>query len=241
MARILLGVSGGIAAYKALELARLATLAGHGVRVLMTETATRFVGAASFEGIVGAPVLISEFERDPMRGAFPGEERARPRPDRSPRAGRQLRRLSGRSGFGQHDRQAGRRQRRLDAHDLVPRLHGAAPGRAGDERPHVRRRRDPGEPGDPARARGRGDRAGGGQARLARRVRPRSPARPRSAARPGRRRRCHAASGPGTACGCWSPRAGPGSRSTRCASSATAPAAAWASPWPPPPRGAGRR
>ena len=73
MARILLGVSGGIAAYKALELARLATLAGHGVRVLMTETATRFVGAASFEGIVGAPVLVSEFERDPMRGAFPGE------------------------------------------------------------------------------------------------------------------------------------------------------------------------
>jgi phosphopantothenoylcysteine decarboxylase/phosphopantothenate--cysteine ligase len=76
MARILLGVSGGIAAYKALELARLATLAGHGVRVVMTETATRFVGAASFEGIVGAPVLTSEFERDPMRGAFPGEEQA---------------------------------------------------------------------------------------------------------------------------------------------------------------------
>ncbi|MGV1047948.1 MAG: bifunctional phosphopantothenoylcysteine decarboxylase/phosphopantothenate--cysteine ligase CoaBC [Solirubrobacterales bacterium] len=73
MARVLLGVSGGIAAYKALELARLATLAGHGVRVLMTETATRFVGAASFEGIVGAPVLVSEFEHDPMRGAFPGE------------------------------------------------------------------------------------------------------------------------------------------------------------------------
>jgi phosphopantothenoylcysteine decarboxylase / phosphopantothenate---cysteine ligase len=73
MARILLGVSGGIAAYKALELARLATSAGHSVRVLMTEGATRFVGAASFEGITGAPVLSSEFERDPMRGAFPGE------------------------------------------------------------------------------------------------------------------------------------------------------------------------
>jgi phosphopantothenoylcysteine decarboxylase / phosphopantothenate---cysteine ligase len=73
MARLLLGVSGGIAAYKSLELARLATLAGHGVRVLMTEAATRFVGPASFEGIVGAPVLVSEFERDPMRGAFPGE------------------------------------------------------------------------------------------------------------------------------------------------------------------------
>jgi len=80
VARILLGVSGGIAAYKALELARLATKAGHGVRVLMTEGATRFVGAASFEGIVGAPVLISEFERDPMRGAFPGE----PAPEHDP-------------------------------------------------------------------------------------------------------------------------------------------------------------
>jgi phosphopantothenoylcysteine decarboxylase/phosphopantothenate--cysteine ligase len=73
MARLLLGVSGGIAAYKSLEFARLATLAGHGVRVVMTENAGRFVGAASFEGIVGAPVLTSEFERDPMRGAFPGE------------------------------------------------------------------------------------------------------------------------------------------------------------------------
>ncbi|HWO15173.1 MAG TPA: bifunctional phosphopantothenoylcysteine decarboxylase/phosphopantothenate--cysteine ligase CoaBC [Solirubrobacterales bacterium] len=80
MARILLGVSGGIAAYKSLELARLATVAGHGVRVVMTESATRFVGAASFEGIVGAPVLISEFQRDPMRGAFPGD----PAPEHDP-------------------------------------------------------------------------------------------------------------------------------------------------------------
>src|ERR687897_1094013 len=74
MARILLGVTGGIAAYKSLELARLATREGHAVRVLMTPAAERFVGAASFEGIVGAPVLSGEFERDPMRGAFPGDE-----------------------------------------------------------------------------------------------------------------------------------------------------------------------
>jgi phosphopantothenoylcysteine decarboxylase/phosphopantothenate--cysteine ligase len=80
VARILLGVSGGIAAYKAIELARLATKAGHGVRVLMTDGAARFVGAASFEGIVGAPTLTSEFERDPMRGAFPGE----PTPEHDP-------------------------------------------------------------------------------------------------------------------------------------------------------------
>jgi phosphopantothenoylcysteine decarboxylase/phosphopantothenate--cysteine ligase len=80
MARILLGVSGGIAAYKSLELARLATVAGHGVRVVMTEAAGRFVGAASFEGIVGAPVLRSEFEADPLGGAFPGD----PRPEHDP-------------------------------------------------------------------------------------------------------------------------------------------------------------
>jgi phosphopantothenoylcysteine decarboxylase/phosphopantothenate--cysteine ligase len=73
MARILLGVTGGIAAYKSLELARLATQEGHSVRVLMTPTAERFIGKASFEGIIGAPVLVGEFERDPTRGAFPGD------------------------------------------------------------------------------------------------------------------------------------------------------------------------
>src|SRR5919197_907642 len=72
MANVLLGVTGGIAAYKSLELARLATKEGHAVRVLMTPSAKRFVGTASFEGIVGAPVLTDEFDRDPLRGAFPG-------------------------------------------------------------------------------------------------------------------------------------------------------------------------
>ena len=73
MARILLGVTGGIAAYKALELTRLATKAGHAVRVIQTEASTRFVGTASFAGITGAPVLITEWEADPLRGAFPGD------------------------------------------------------------------------------------------------------------------------------------------------------------------------
>src|SRR5262249_22941962 len=80
MARILLGVSGGISAYKSLELARLATKEGHAVRVLMTPAAERFIGKASFEGIVGAPVLTDEFERDPTRGAFPGD----PMPEHDP-------------------------------------------------------------------------------------------------------------------------------------------------------------
>jgi phosphopantothenoylcysteine decarboxylase/phosphopantothenate--cysteine ligase len=73
MSRILLGVSGGIAAYKALELVRLATAAGHAVRVVQTPTSRRFVGSASFAALTGAPVLVDEFERDPARGAFPGQ------------------------------------------------------------------------------------------------------------------------------------------------------------------------
>jgi phosphopantothenoylcysteine decarboxylase/phosphopantothenate--cysteine ligase len=73
MSRILLGVSGGIAAYKALELVRLATAAGHVVRVVQTPTSRRFVGSASFAALTGAPVLLDEFERDPARGAFPDQ------------------------------------------------------------------------------------------------------------------------------------------------------------------------
>jgi len=80
LAKILLGVSGGIAAYKAVEFVRLATGAGHSVRVLMTASARKFVGPDTFEGILGAPVLTSEFERDPMRGTFPGE----PLPEHDP-------------------------------------------------------------------------------------------------------------------------------------------------------------
>ncbi|UTI62747.1 bifunctional phosphopantothenoylcysteine decarboxylase/phosphopantothenate--cysteine ligase CoaBC [Paraconexibacter antarcticus] len=71
--RLLLGVTGGIAAYKGLETARLAVKAGHAVRVVQTPEAQRFVGAASFAAITGAPVLTSEFERDPARGVFPGQ------------------------------------------------------------------------------------------------------------------------------------------------------------------------
>jgi phosphopantothenoylcysteine decarboxylase/phosphopantothenate--cysteine ligase len=74
MARLLLGVSGGIAAYKALEVVRLATKAGHAVRVVQTPTAQKFVGAASFAALTGAPVLTDEFERDPARGAFPDQQ-----------------------------------------------------------------------------------------------------------------------------------------------------------------------
>jgi phosphopantothenoylcysteine decarboxylase/phosphopantothenate--cysteine ligase len=74
VARILLGVTGGISAYKAVELVRLATKAGHSVRVVQTAASLEFVGRATFEGITGAPVLVEEFEQDPARGAFPGDD-----------------------------------------------------------------------------------------------------------------------------------------------------------------------
>jgi phosphopantothenoylcysteine decarboxylase / phosphopantothenate---cysteine ligase len=80
MPRILLGVCGGIAAYKAVELTRLALKAGHSVRVVQTEAATRFVGRDTFAAITGAPVLVTEFEPDPLRGAFPGD----PAPEHAP-------------------------------------------------------------------------------------------------------------------------------------------------------------
>jgi len=78
--RILLGVTGGIAAYKALEFARLAVKAGHSVRVVQTPASLRFVGRSAFAAITGAPVLVSEFEADPARGGWPGE----PLPDHQP-------------------------------------------------------------------------------------------------------------------------------------------------------------
>jgi phosphopantothenoylcysteine decarboxylase/phosphopantothenate--cysteine ligase len=57
--RIILGVTGGIAAYKACELVRLFKKAGHEVRVVMTAGAEQFVGALTFHSLSGEPVLRS--------------------------------------------------------------------------------------------------------------------------------------------------------------------------------------
>ena len=60
--RILLGVSGGIAAYKAVLLLRLLREQGHAVRVIPTASALRFVGAPTFEALSGEPVTDEVFE-----------------------------------------------------------------------------------------------------------------------------------------------------------------------------------
>ncbi len=57
--RILLGVSGGIAAYKACELVRRLREVGAEVRVVMTESATRFVGTTTFQALSGQAVRTS--------------------------------------------------------------------------------------------------------------------------------------------------------------------------------------
>src|SRR6202022_1959520 len=64
--RIIVGVSGGIAAYKACTVVRQLTEAGHQVRVIPTESALRFVGAATFEALSGQPVQTGVFEDVPQ-------------------------------------------------------------------------------------------------------------------------------------------------------------------------------
>ena len=62
--RVVLGVTGGIAAYKAVQVARDLTLLGAQVDVILTPTAERFVGGLSFEGVTGRPALTHLFSAE---------------------------------------------------------------------------------------------------------------------------------------------------------------------------------
>ncbi len=61
----LVGVTGGVAAYKTCELVRLLVKAGHTVDVVMTEAATRFVGPTTFQALSGRPVFLSQWDERP--------------------------------------------------------------------------------------------------------------------------------------------------------------------------------
>jgi phosphopantothenoylcysteine decarboxylase/phosphopantothenate--cysteine ligase len=65
VSRIVLGVSGGVAAYKSAVLLRAFTEAGHDVRVIPTPSALRFVGAATFEALSGNPVTTEVWDDVP--------------------------------------------------------------------------------------------------------------------------------------------------------------------------------
>jgi len=62
--RIVLGITGGIAAYKAAELARLLVKQGVDVQVAMTEAATHFITPATMQALTGHPVLIDQWQDD---------------------------------------------------------------------------------------------------------------------------------------------------------------------------------
>src|SRR5260370_34906228 len=84
--RIIVGVAGGIAAYKAATVVRQLTEAGHSVRVVPTDSALRFIGAAPFEALSGNPVHTGAWEDAPaVRHVRTGQE-AHPaaRPPRPP-------------------------------------------------------------------------------------------------------------------------------------------------------------
>lgn len=66
--RVLLGISGGIAAYKAADLTSTLVKRGHEVRVAMTPAATRFVGPLTFEALSAHPVMTDAL----ATGASPG-------------------------------------------------------------------------------------------------------------------------------------------------------------------------
>jgi phosphopantothenoylcysteine decarboxylase/phosphopantothenate--cysteine ligase len=240
MGRILLGVSGGIAAYKALEVVRLATKAGHAVRVVQTPSSLRFVGAASFAGLSGATGPHRRVRARPRARRLP--DQAPPEHDPlshlelvrnadvllvAPASANTIAKLAyGLADNPAHERGAGR--------DLPGRR------RAGDEQPHVRAPGHAGQPGLAARARRHGARARRrragskgewGVGRLP--SRPTCSRRSRPRWRRGRSRLVGLRSS--------SPPAARASRSTRCGSSATARPGAWASRWPRRPRPGRRR
>ena len=203
MARILLGVSGGIAAYKALELARLATSAGHGVRVA-DDADRRALRRAARRSRASSARRCSSTSSTATRCAAPSRATRPPAHDPighlelaanadaflvAPASANTIAKLA-----------AGICDSLLD--DVVPRLHGAARRRAGDERPHVRATPPP----RPTwrRCASAGSRViepDDGRARLARRARRRPPAGAGAAARRGRVAAARRARGPGTACG----------------------------------------
>ena len=59
---ILLGVSGGVACYKSAMICSRLVQAGNSVTVVLTEAATRFIGAPTFEALSGRPVATSAFD-----------------------------------------------------------------------------------------------------------------------------------------------------------------------------------
>jgi phosphopantothenoylcysteine decarboxylase/phosphopantothenate--cysteine ligase len=74
---VLLGVTGGIAAYKAAELTRLLIRGGAQVQVVMTEAATRFIAPMSFQALSGRPVISDLWDAEAAPSGMPHIELTR--------------------------------------------------------------------------------------------------------------------------------------------------------------------
>ncbi len=224
--RVVLGVSGGIAAYKAVEVCRRLVDAGAHVMPVLTDDAQRFVGALTFSALASEPARTSLFDG--------------PEPIPHTRLGQTAdlvvvapatAKLLGKYAAGISDDLLTATLLATRAPVLV------APG---DAHRDVGAPRGAGEPRDAARA------AASTWSTPRRAASPAATSAPAASpipsaivaaaadvlARVGRPRR---------ACACWSPRAAPASRSTRCASSATARRGRWATRSPRSPPGAAPR
>ena len=125
-ANILLGVSGGVAAYKAVDLASKLTAAGATVRTLMTASACQLVTPKSFEAVTGQPVYTDLWASDPG----PRHRAHQPGGMGGPRGGC--------AGHGQCPGQGrGRHLRRPAEHGPVRVLAEAGPAGPSHEQPDV--------------------------------------------------------------------------------------------------------
>ena len=223
---IALGVTGGIGAYKAVEVARGLQKRGHDVVAIMTRSARRFVGEVTFEAITRRPVITDQF----ARGANANIEHIALATD--------IGLLLVAPATAEHHRQVRQRHRRRFPDVALPGDARAGAARAGDEHQHARAPGRAAEPADAGGARrafvdpGDGFLACGwiGKGRLAEPEAIVEAAERRLAAR---RARCSAAASS-------SRPARPTKTSIRCATSATDRAAAWATRLPPKPRAAAR-
>jgi len=69
--RVIVGITGGIAAYKAADLVSKLVARGAEVRCVMTAAATRFVSALTFSSLSGSPAAVEVFDRSLGAGAYP--------------------------------------------------------------------------------------------------------------------------------------------------------------------------
>lgn len=66
--RVVLGITGSIAAYKAVELARILISRGYSVRVIMSESATKFISPLTLQAVTGSPVSVTFWQESEATG-----------------------------------------------------------------------------------------------------------------------------------------------------------------------------